>query len=359
MSNNQLGNNLLYLLSEKKSLKWRRFKQYAEYLCRQDKFDKKEMEKSQTNLHSKALNPEAEDSFQKQSNYFWSLARELSAMAYLDIEGKTGEKVFKITAPILAELPFTRPAFLLTGARSPELLKVVKDTAKKCSRIDVEIKTHNSFPDTVILKPESKVILQTCLKNTSFQGDKLPDYIRISKNSPPAWSILEFAGCLKAYNESLKNDRHSGDQNYIKEIFDVKSLKFKTFDSNKDSLENDFSLVKIFHQEHFSKYYLFSKQSEDRVEVQPDWGKFLILAKQSKRSVLEYNKRTFELRSSLRLPPIFERGLTLLSGDSQKMQEKQANKKKKRQKQSFVFKKVPYEIAKIVSEKLEQNLTEI
>ena len=357
MSNNQLGNNLLYLLSEKKSLKWNKFKQYAKYLCRQDKFDKKEMAKPQNNHHSKAL--ESEDCSQKQPNDFWSLARELSAMAYLDIEGKKGERVFKITAPILAELPFIRPAFLLTGARSPKLLKAVKETAKKCSGIDVEIKTHNSFPDTVILKPENKVILQTWLKNTSFQGNKLSDYIRISENYPPAWSILEFAGSLTAYKKSLETDWHSGDKRHIKEIFDIKLLRFKAFDSGKDSLENELSLVKIFHQEHFSKYYLFSKESEDRVEVQLDWGKFLILAEQSKESVLEYNKRTFELRSSLRLPPIFERGLTLLSGNSQKMQEKQFNKKKKRQKQSFVFKKAPYEIAKIVSEKLEQHLTEV
>ena len=294
MSNNQLGNNLLYLLSEKKSLKWSQFRQYAEYLCIQNKFDKKEMEKPQTNLHSKALESEAEDCLQKQPINFWFLARELSAMAYLDIEGKTGEKVFKITAPTLAELPFTKPAFLLTGARSPKLLKAVKETAKKCSGIDdVEIKTHNSFPDTVILKPESKVILQKWLKNTSFQGDKLSDYIRISESSPPAWNILEFAGSLTDYKESLETDWYDGDKQEIKEIFDIKSLKFKAFDSDKDSLENDLSLVKIFHQEYFYKYYLFLKQKEDKVEVQPDWGKFLILSKQSKKSVLEYNKKTF------------------------------------------------------------------
>lgn len=357
MSNSQLGNNLLFLLSEKKSLKWRQFKHYAEYLCRQNTFVKWNMEKNQTNLHSQILKPESKGFFQKQSNDFWTLARELSTMAYLDIGGKTGETFFKITPPILAELPFTRLTFLLTGARSPKFLKIVKETAKKCPGINIEIKTHNCFPDTVIIKPKSKTILQTWLEDTSFQGNKLSDYIQISENSP-SWNILDFAGNLTAYKESLETDLHDGNKIHIKEIFDIKSLKFKPFDSDKNSLENDLSLVKIFHQEYFYKYYLFLKQSKKRVEVHPDWGKFLI-AKQSEKSVLEYNKRTFELRSSIRLPLIFERGLTLLSGNLQKMQDKKLNKKNKIWKKTFVFKNVPIKIARVVSEKLEQNLKEM
>lgn len=354
MSNNSLGNNLLYLLSEKKSLKWGQFKQYVEYLYRQDKFVNRGVRKYEISPLSDNLKLKSEDFFQK----YWPLARNLSAMAYLDIEGKTGERDFKVAPPVLVELPFLKLNFILTGARSPKLLETIKESSKKYQGINIEIKNHNLFPDTVIIKLEIKSILKKWLEETTFQGDKLSEYIKVSEN-PPAWDILDFAGSLTAYKESLKDNWFGGNETDVKENFDIKSLKFKPFDSNKDSIESDLSLIKVFHQENFYKYYLFSKQNKKKVEVDLDWGKFLVLTEQSQKTILEYNKKTFELSSSLRLPLIFERGLTLLSGDFQEIQKKKSAKKEKWHKKPFVFKSVPYEIAKVVSEKLEQNLKEI
>ena len=323
MSKNQFGNNLLYLLSEKKSLKWTKFKSYIEYLCRQNE------------------------------PCFWTLLRNLSSMAYLDIMGKTGETVVKIAPPMLVELPVFQPMFLLTGARSPALLETIKKSAKD-DKIEIKIKTHSLLPDTLLIKPDSKVILQSYLENTTFQGNKLSNYIKISE-TPTAWSILEFAGSVADYEQSLKTDYCSGDKTYIKEIFNIDSLKFKAFDSNKDNLRDDFSLVKIFHQEQFYKYYLFSKRNEDMVEIQMDWGKYLVMAKYAKNSVLEYNKKTFKFSSCLRLPAILERGLALLSGHPPITLKKSSTKYKK----TFVFKNVPYKIALLVAQKLGQNLKKV
>ncbi len=354
MSKKQFGNNLLYLLSEKKSLKWAKFKSYAEYLCRQNELSINEHQRDQ---YSKILPENIESYSQKteiKSNIcFWTLLRNLSSMAYLDIMGKTGETVVKIAPPMLVELPFFQPMFLLTGARSPDLLKTIKKSAKN-AKIELKIKTHSLLPDTFLIKPDNKIILQSYLENTGFQGNKLSDYIRISEN-PPAWSILEFAGSVKDYEQSLKDDYCSGDKTHIKEIFNIDSLRFKDFDPHKDNLRDDFSLVKIFHPEQFYKYYLFSKRNEDRAEIQPDWGKYLVMAKYSENPVLEYNKKTFELSSFLPLPFFFERGLALLSGHPPTVLKKSSTKYKK----TFVFKNVPYKIALLVAQKLGQNLKEI
>ena len=322
MSSNQIGNNLLYLLSEKKSLQWNKFKQYIEHLRRKnDPNDKKKYD-------------------------YCNFARNLSSLAYIDIKGKTGERIFTISPPILAELPFTRQIFLLTGSRSPMLLNTVRKSNNR--EIEIDIAPHDLLPDTVIIKPKNKKVLKEWLENTSFQGNKLSDYIKISKN-PPAWSILEFAGDLETYEKTLCEHWHGGDKTHIKKIFNIDSLKFIPFDSNQDGLDSDLCLVKIFHQDYLHKYYLFSKTQENKVEVQPDWGKFLIISKQSRNSILHYNRRTFEFISTIRLPTIFERGLTLLSGHLPK-QFKQKN---------YIFKNIPYKIAQLISQKLKQNLIEI
>ena len=279
----------------------------------------------------------------------------------MDIGGKTGERIIKIAPPMLAELPFSDLTFLLTGARSPKLLEIIKTTLKNHPKIRKEIKNTYSIPDTVLIKPVNRAILHDWLEQTPFQGNKLSDYIKLS-SSPPAWNLLEFAGNITDYEKSLESHWFSGDKTHIKEIFDINSLTLRDFNSEKNRLKDDLSLIKIFHQEHFYKYYLFSKQKEEQVEVQLDWGKFLILTKQSQSPVLTYNKRDFELISFISLPFIFERGLALLSGKPpiEKLKEEKKSKKNQRNtKKSFIFKNVPLKIASLVAHKLGQKLTEI
>lgn len=341
-----------------------------------------DISKNQEGHHLKPLVEKVNNSPQKNSNDFWQLLRDLSSMAYLDIGGKTGETVVKVAPPMLVELPFFQPVFLLTGARSPEYLKIIKKSAKK-SKIEIEVKTHSQIPYTLLIKPDSKVTLQAFLEDTSFQGNKLSDYIRVSEN-PTAWSILEFAGSLADYEQSLTDNGSSGDKLHIKEIFNIDSLKFEPFDPNKDNLKDDFSLVKMFHQEHFYKYYLFMKENEGITEVQRDWGRFLVMAKYARNYILEYNKKTFELTSFLPLPFLLERGLALLSGNPPTVLENSSIKykrivnkptfskhfqnaltppklkvKSKNNKKAFSFKNVPYKIALLVAKKLKQNLKEI
>ena len=338
MSKDQFGNKFLYLLSEKKSMKWGKFLQYVEFLSRQDNFlDNQKTEKK------------------KPAAYFF--ARNLSSLGYLDMgEDDKGHTIVKIAPPMLVELPFIRPAFLLTGARSPELLQIIK----RNSKIEVKKIVNKHLPDKIIIKPENIEILETWLEGTIFQGNRLSSYIKIYKN-PVAWSILEFSGNLKSYEDSLKSHWFSGNKSDIQTIFDVNDLKFKAFNTQQP-LKYDLSLVKISHYESFYKYYLFNFINEDKVKVNLDWGRFLIVEK-SNKSVLEYNSQTFELISFLRLPLILERGLALLSGipprEPNSFSKKQQRKDQVVGEEAFVFKNVPYKIAALVADKLGQELKEV
>ena len=104
----------------------------------------------------------------------------------------------------------------------------------------------------------------------------------------------------------------------------------------------------------FLKYYLFSKQKQEKAKVDLDLG--AVLDDQSRpMSSFKLQPKNFEFTSRLRLPFLIERGLTLLSGEYPKFCDKRKNKKKTQK--VFVFKNVPDKIAQLVAEKLGQNLT--
>ena len=313
MSKRNSGNHLLYLLSEKKTLKWNDFKKYIETL-----------------YGGKAL--------EKDKYFILNLSRNLNSFGYIDI-GKDSKDntIVTVTPPMLIALPYMAPTFLLTGACCPELLHKIKE------HFQSEIRNHEFLPNTIIIKPENIEDLEDQLQEIVFQGNKLSDYIRICK-TPVAWSLLEFSGSLVKYKESLNSDC-SGDSSHIKEAFDIKTLKFKPFQLN---LKNNVALVKIYHFKGFYKYYLFSiqNQKQKKVEVDLDWGKFFII-NQHQKQVLNYNPKNFEFSSALRLPLILERGLTLLSGLPLKYEKRR---------KAFVFKNVPDKIAQLVAEKLGQKL---
>jgi len=330
----QFGNNILYLLSEKKSVQYSNFRKYVEILYQKEKPQK-----------------------EKPNSYFIdSLSRKLNALGYLDIKtdskGKR-KKTIEIAPPQLIELPFIKPTFLLTGARSPELLKIMKNS----SNIEVKKINNKYLPDTVIVKPENIVALETWLKNTPFQGNKLSGYIQIYQK-PLAWDILESSKDIVSYENSLEKHRCSGDKSSIKEIFDINKLKFKPFEEN--SLIQDISLIKISHYENDYEDYLFYEQSEDIVNVDLDWGRFLILMlEKSNKPILKYNKDTFELESCLQLPLNLERALTLLSGYCEELNFDSNKNEKNDESNKFVFKNVTYKVAEVVADKLGQKLNEI
>ena len=325
MSKDQFGNKLLYILSEKRSLAWNQFRNYINDLSLENSFP---------------------------NDQIYPLARSLSSLAYLDIgENKRGATITKVAPPALIELPSIRLTFLLTGARSLELLQIMKNNPK----IEFQKTKYSYLPDQIIVRPESIKTLESWLEKTKLQGNRLSDYIKLYKQ-PVAWNLLEWSGDLKDYEEQLNSHWFNGDESEIKEIFDIENLKFIPF-NNEKTLQS-LSLVKIFHYESFYKYYLFDFTKEDKVKVNLDWGKFLIL-KKSTKSVLEYNSQTFELTSFLQLPLILERGLTLLSGAPPRDLSSFSKKQKTQQKKAFVFKNVPYKIAKLVADKLGQELKEI
>ena len=155
-------------LSKKTSLKYSEFKKHIEYLYKD------------THNHIDHIP-------------YSQIFRGLSSLGYMDIgqETRQGTTVVQVAPPALVELPFMQHTFLLTGMRTPELLKIFKN-----SILCVKVTSHKYLPDTVLVYPEDELALKHWLNNTSFQGNKLSAYIKVC-DRPVAWDILDFAGDLK------------------------------------------------------------------------------------------------------------------------------------------------------------------
>ena len=272
--------------------------------------------------------------YSSRDKYFaYRLTRNLSALGYLGLgNDKKGRAMVSVSPPLLIELPFISPQFMLTGARSPELLSAIKDTAT--------VKLHEDLPDSVFIGHDDK---DKVLSEKMMHGDTLSSFLKIPAR-PLAWSTLEFSGNLSDYRQSLK--WHDGDREHIKEILDQQKMKFKNYDGGK--IEGE-ALVKVSHYEKFSRHYLLNTDKNTMAKVSLDWGRFLAL-QATNQQVLKYDKHRLIFRSSLFLPVLLERGLALCAGKPPK---------RYNGKQEYSFTKIVPKVAKLVADKLQQQLHEV
>jgi len=287
------GNELLYLLSDKKQLTYSKFKQYI-------------------------------SSYDVYLPY--NLLRDFSAINYLDIDNSKRNIIVRVIPPMLIELSSTEKTYLLSGARSPQLRQVVSEVAK--------IKTHYHMPETIIIdaKHIDKLLAKT------LYGKRVQDYVSISSR-PLAWCLLESANDLRSYENSLS--WVASDREHIKRIFSAEELKFCpcTQENYRGTI-----LVEIKHHDRFSRYYLFNTKSEEMAKTNLDQGRFFVL-KQAGKQVLKYDRRRMQLRTEVYLPDHLERALVLYLGATPLRKGTVA-----------LFDRIPPDVAEYVATKLQQSL---
>ena len=303
MLDKQAGNNLLYLLSKKKTMLYVRFKSYINKM------------------------------YSNRDKYFaYHLTRNLSALGYLELgNNRKGQTIVSISPPRLIELPFIVPQLMLTGARSPELLAVAKNVAT--------IKQHEYLPDSIFVSSGDR----EDLLERRLHGDAVASFLKIPAR-PWAWDMLEFSGNLIDYRNYLT--WYEGSHEHINEIFNQQDLKFERYNSN---IEGEV-LVKVSHYEKYSRNYLFNTDEHKKAKVNLDWGRFLVM-QNATSPVLRYDRSRLVIRSSLPLPRLLERGLALCAGVPPKRYSIDGR-------QEFSFAKIAPKVAKIVAGKLQQQLYE-
>ncbi len=318
MSKDNWCNSLLYILSEKSFDKYLLFSEFKKYI----------------NILRPSL-------IEEQFQYFeYNLFRQLSGLGHINILQSQEGLTFKINSPKLILLHFIRPVFLLIGARTEDLIDEINIMCKKNSFI-FDRKKNKDLPDTITIIPDS---LENFKKRLECPTNTLKDYVEIYTN-PVGEDILNSVPSLTSYRQSL-NNWISANPSQIEKVFDIEKLKFRDFQEHQKRNHN--FLGKALLHGNIPQYYLFKSSCNEKVKIDLDWGRFVVLPEYSENGMLQYNQSDLKLTSHLRLPLILERGLSLFYGISVETDGPFPF--------PFIFQHVHFEVAQTVSRKLKQRL---
>ena len=316
MCKDKLENYLLYILSQKKRLRFSRFKDYINTLS----------------------SNKGKDKF-----YAYNLVRILNALSYIDIKNTQSGIVINVNHSRLIPLHFLKPTLLLTGARTEDLIEDIKKMCKKYFW-NFHRDQNDNLPDTIRIEIGD---IEDFKEKWRHSDNLLFNYIEVYENQVGPDILNSCMDCDK-YQKPLDSWYKPEYELSIKKVFNTKSLEFDIPAYQKDT---DMYLVKIVGEYGLYSYYLFRQSNQDRLKVDLDWGKFIVL---KNKDILQYNKSTFELCSKIRLPSILERSLTLFFGIPPV-----SVKKNKDENNVFIFKNISYQVASVVFKKLAQQINNL
>jgi hypothetical protein len=209
-----------------------------------------------------------------------------------------------VCSPLLVLLPTCGlPRAILTGARSPSLLKKLKQAVRKESEstrfIRQQHKKYRIIPEAIIIETTDLGLISEIARSS-----------KISYNDAvSAWEIVNFASGIQEIRK--KSDFRKRDElNWKHRIFSPKQMRFITQSENNDEVRLVEYTNPVTQQR---RHWLWKGNLATKVDR--DWGRYIVLANYRVR-ILVYD----EIRNRLcvpeyiPLPRFFSRALTLCSG---------------------------------------------
>lgn len=242
--------------------------------------------------------------------------------------------------PALTRLPEAGlPSAILTGARTPTLLQELRAAVRASEgQVELTVTPQPAFPmlpNRVVVRAVTLDRLRECAAQVS-----------VSVHGVTAHALLGQAVTLDAYLRDRRREPATELAGWSREDFDPTAVHWST---------PTVARVRLTMYKHPQKrgreFYLVD--GGEMQNVDPAWGRYAILAHAGK-SVLGYDaaEGVLIVPAGARLPAIFERGLTLLSGIApQPIKHEDAF--------SHAFVRVSGRDAAVVAEKLRQHLSPI
>ncbi|MFB0562928.1 MAG: hypothetical protein ACETWM_17155 [Candidatus Lokiarchaeia archaeon] len=252
--------------------------------------------------------------------------------------------------PALVLLPtFGLPKAVLVGARTPLLIKKIKETVK-------------AYKDRMVLYfvPQSTADFSMpaliCLEAIDRQSIKeVADKCGLSKDldKPAAWGLASFSGSLQDLKKSLQFAPFV-EWDWKKRVFDINRLVF----SAQDTSSND-SLSLIEYRNPITQQCRHVLRTNgSAAEVDRDWGRYMVLSS-SQKQVIVFNEKIQKLvyPVTVPLPCMLARAVTLCTGLVPKITTATSKIGDiPRNHPVYVHSGVPKIIAELISNKLEQKL---
>lgn len=325
---------LLYALSTKQEMSWTTFKKAFSEL-------------SKRGLDSHSLELEETRKFRNQTR------RYLSALAHCEFIFNESKGQVYGCPPTLARIPSLGfPQAILTGVRfssgdASRTQESVEKLQQHCKSKGINLEQTKQpgklslIPTRIALQAEDISELQQLANSLNFTF----------LDNPPAWSVSYFSGSLQDYQQSLTWSQQR-ELNWEKQEFNLKNFAFQN-----NSLNSRISLRQYTHPKKSTKVYYLWK-SQENVEVDLAWGKYLVFQEINK-NIITYDAKKFLLAVpiSAKLPKLLDRALTLCSGYIPKFVEK-IPKIDKNIYGFDIYQSVPPQIAQITSQKLGQTLNQ-
>ena len=279
------GDILLYALSAWRQTSWRQFKH-----C----FDE---------LQRKSAGTAGYDPSETATGHRWRALRELSALGHIDLEFEPGSIQVHIAPPVLAALPgLGSPKAVLCGARSPNFMGDLSEEAQSAGvevLIDPQASASPFAPTRVELRAEDATWIKMVSDKVGAQ------YVETA----PARLLAQVSISLSDYLERMmwSNDR---ELNWFCEDFDTERLQFRS----PSEIRPDQRLSR-YRNPRTTMWHYRLWQSNQSAEVDPDWGKYAILATIAQR-VLQYSPETRNafVPIGAPLPTLLARAFCLCSG---------------------------------------------
>ena len=279
------GDILLFALSAWRQTSWRQFKQ-----C----FD--ELQRNNAGTTGYDLSETA-------TGRRWRVVRELNALGHIDLELEPGGIQVHIAPPVLAALPgLGSHKAVLCGARSPNFMEDLQEGAQSAgveALIDSQSSASPFAPTRVELRAEDATWIETVAERVGAR------YVETA----PARLLAQVSISLSEYLQRLRwsNDR---ELNWFCEDFDTERLQFLT----PREIRPDQRLSR-YRNPRTTMWHYRLWQGNQSAEVDPDWGRYAILATITRR-VLQYSPETRNALVPLGapLPTLLARAFGLCSG---------------------------------------------
>lgn len=327
----ETSEKLLYVISAKKELAWRSFKETFDYLYN-IKMGLSEENTDKDEIKNKRL----------------QAMRALDSLGHCDLDFSGDSSKWKVYAapPVLVRLPCAGfPQAILAGARSPATIGQLSEACQSVGH-HINLEVTEQFSELGLIP-----------KRVAVQAEDVGELRAIGNllkipfiETPSAWSLLHFAASIDDYLATLEWSKEP-ELNWQSKTFDPISLQFQSIKETDCPLR----LSQYSHPSRNTKFY-YLWQDEKCAEIDRDWGRYAVL-KALRRNVLIYDKCRFTMAvpASANLPRLLERALTLCSGYAAKYEKK--SPRDRPQIQGFnLFSAVDPQIAEMTADKLGQRL---
>jgi hypothetical protein len=288
---------------------------------------------------------EPEDDEDYDYNVRFQMIRYLEALGYCEFDYDQ-RRVF-MCPPALILLPsFGLPRALLTGARTPKLIDVLKKSVKdkKDHAVFSKWKQRNSkmnLPDAIVIEAvDISVLAEITVENG----------IAFSADRPAAWDLATQSVSVDSIEEGLHFESRA-EINWARKDFDVQRLGFFSGQTNGDYRLSEY----INPDSQQRRHWIWDGGAA--ADVARDWGRYIILKRDSKK-ILNYDEEAQELQVPLwvPLPCLLARAVTLCNGLAPMIQKSQAVGDTREGCPLQIYSDVPVEIARIVAAKTRQNI---